>query len=267
MPNGVHRFAGRTAIVSGGAGGMGAACVERLSLEGARVFALDIDGAKAEGLAGRLRAEGYPVEALAADVTDEVELTKALAMAEVRAGQVDILINIAGGSAPGLIAELDVKTWDRLYALNVRSTVIACRAVLPSMRRQKRGSIVNMASISGLRGDPGWAAYNSAKAAIINLTQCLAWEEGRRGIRANAVCPGPIASPRMVEGLCGPTTVQAYDRACAIGRIGRPEEAAAAILFLASDDASFVTGAALVVDGGLTARTGQPTDFDQTLGG
>ena len=101
-----------------------------------------------------------------------------------------MLINIAGGSAGGLIADLDLAVWDRLYALNVRSTVIACRAVLPAMRRQGSGSIVNMASISGLRGDPGWAAYNAAKAAIINLTQSLAWEEGRHGIRANAICPG-----------------------------------------------------------------------------
>ena len=266
MPSGIHRFAGRTAIVSGGAGGMGAACVERLAVEGARVFALDIDGAKAESLAARLRTEGLAVEALQADVMDEAELTEALITAERHAQAVDILINVAGGSAPGLIAELDTKTWDRLYSLNVRSTVIACRTVLPSMRRQRKGAIVNMASISGLRGDPGWAAYNSAKAAIINLTQCLAWEEGRHGIRANVVCPGPIASPRMLGGLVGQTTASAYDRACAIGRMGRPAEAAAAILFLASDDASFVTGASLVVDGGLTARTGQPTDFDQTLG-
>jgi len=132
------------------------------------------------------------------------------------------------------------------------------------MRRQGSGSIVNMASISGLRGDPGWAAYNAAKAAIINLTQSLAWEEGRHGIRANAICPGPIASPRMVASLPGAGTVSSYDSACALGRIGQPQEAAAAILFLASEDASFVTGAALVVDGGLTARTGQPTEFDQT---
>jgi NAD(P)-dependent dehydrogenase (short-subunit alcohol dehydrogenase family) len=109
-------------------------------------------------------------------VMDEAELTEALTVAQRRAQAVDILINVAGGSAPGLIAELDTKTWDRLYSLNVRSTVIACRTVLPSMRRQRKGTIVNMASISGLRGDPGWAAYNSAKAAIINLTQCLAWE-------------------------------------------------------------------------------------------
>ena len=259
-----QRFAGKTAVVSGGADGMGAACVERLAGEGAKVFALDRDGAKAERLAAKLAAAGHDVAALEADVMEEPALTGALAEVETRAGRIDVLINIAGGSAGGLIADLDLAVWDRLYALNVRSTVIACRAVLPAMRRQGSGSIVNMASISGLRGDPGWAAYNAAKAAIINLTQSLAWEEGRHGIRANAICPGPIASPRMVASLPGAGTVSSYDRACALGRIGQPQEAAAAILFLASEDASFVTGAALVVDGGLTARTGQPTEFDQT---
>jgi NAD(P)-dependent dehydrogenase (short-subunit alcohol dehydrogenase family) len=182
---------------------MGAACVERLAGEGARVFALDVDGAKAERLAARLSTSGAKVEALRADVIVESELTAALGEAEARAGRLDVLINIAGGSASGLLAELDSAVWDRLYALNVRSTVIACRTVLPAMRRQGAGAIVNMSSISGLRGDPGWAAYNSAKAAIINLTQSLA-----------------------------------------------------------SEEAAYVTGAALVIDGGLTARTGQPTGFD-----
>ncbi|SRR5579885_3461498 len=255
------RFAGRVAVVSGGADGMGAACTERLAREGARVFVLDLDGPKAERLAGRLGAR-----ALQADVTQEAGLTSALKSVEAEAGRIDVLINIAGGSAPGLVAELDTAVWDRLYALNLRSTVVACRAVLPVMRRHGGGSIVNMASISGLRGDPGWAAYNAAKAAVINFTQSLAWEEGRHNIRVNAVCPGPIASARMLGGLKAGAMAASYDRATAIGRMGRPEEAAAAILFLASDEASFITGAALVVDGGLTARTGQPTEFDRTLG-
>jgi NAD(P)-dependent dehydrogenase (short-subunit alcohol dehydrogenase family) len=131
--------------------------------------------------------------------------------------------------------------------------------------RRRGGAIVNMASISGLAGDPGWGAYNAAKAAVINLTGTLAWEEGRNGIRVNAVAPGPIASPRMLATI-GAAEVEAYKRASAVGRLGTPEEAAAAILFLASDEASFVTGTTLVVDGGLTARTGQPTAFDARIG-
>jgi meso-butanediol dehydrogenase / (S,S)-butanediol dehydrogenase / diacetyl reductase len=120
---------------------------------------------------------------------------------------------------------------------------------------------VNMASISGLRGDPGWAAYNSAKAGIISLTQSLAWEEGHYGIRVNAICPGPIGSKRMLATISA-EELEAYNMACALGRIGTAQELAEAILFLASDQASFITGASLVADGGLTAHTGQPTSFE-----
>ncbi len=262
MSTATPRFKDKVAIVSGGADGMGAACVERLAAEGAWVFALDVKEETAKELAARLSAAGAKVEAMRADVLEEDELKSAIAAAVERAGRVDVLINIAGGSAPGLIGEMDLATWDRLYRLNIRSTLLACRAVLPTMRKQGCGSIVNMASISGLRGDPGWGAYNSAKAGVIALTQSLAWEEGQYGIRVNAICPGPTASKRMVGNL-PPGALAEYEQACALGRIGSSEELAAAILFLASDDASFVTGASLVADGGLTARTGQPTDFDR----
>lgn len=257
------RFEGKVAIVSGGADGMGAACVERLAAEGARVFALDVKEDVAKELAARLSSGGAKVEAMRADVMNEDELKGAIASAIGKAGRVDVLINIAGGSAPGLIGDMDLAIWDRLYKLNIRGTLIACRAVLPAMRSQGQGSIVNMASISGLRGDPGWAAYNSVKAGIISLTQALAWEEGQYGIRVNTICPGPTMSKRMI-GQLPPELFDKYNRACAIGRMGNPEELAAAILFLASEDASFVTGASLVADGGLTARTGQPTAFDET---
>lgn len=255
------RFTDKVAIVSGGAGGMGAACVRQLAAEGAKVFALDVKLDVSQALAAELNASGGDVTALHADVLEETPFRAALQTAMAAAGRVDVLINIAGGSAPGLVAELDLGVWDRLYRLNVRSTLAACQEVLPTMRRQKMGSIVTMASISGLRGDPGWAAYNAAKASIISMTQSLAWEEGLNGIRVNAICPGPVASERMLATL-PPEAFDRYALACAIGRMGRAEELAEAILFLASDQASFVTGAALVADGGLTARTGQPTDFD-----
>lgn len=255
------RFQDKVAIVSGGADGMGAACVRQLASEGATVFALDVKFDMARGLADELSAAGAKVTALEADVLDEPRFRDALRTAIDTAGRADVLINVAGGSAPGLVADIDLGIWDRLYRLNVRSTLVACQEVLPAMRRQQSGSIVTMASISGLRGDPGWAAYNSAKAGIISLTQSLAWEEGLNGIRVNAICPGPVASQRMLATL-PPEAFAQYDEACAIGRMGRAEELAEAILFLASDQASFITGAALVADGGLTARTGQPTDFD-----
>jgi len=261
MSSQCRRFENKVAIVSGGADGMGAACVEQLAAEGARVFALDVKHDMAKALAARLSAAGGKVEALRADVMSEAEFETALATAIGAAQRVDVLINIAGGSAAGLIAEIDLGVWDRLYRLNIRSTLTACRAVLPAMRKQGRGSIVNMASISGLRGDPGWAAYNSAKAGIISLTQSLAWEEGHHGIRVNAICPGPIASERMLATISA-EELQEYNLACALGRIGTARELAEAILFLASDQASFVTGASLVADGGLTASTAQPTSFD-----
>lgn len=258
------RFAGKVAIVSGGADGMGAATVRQLAHEGAKVFALDVQYDVAAALAAELSADGADVTAIAADVLDEAGFQRALAQALQTAGRVDTLINIAGGSAAGLIADIDLDVWDRLYRLNVRSTLIACRAVIPFMRSQKGGSIVNMASISGLRGDPEWAAYNAAKSSVISLTQSLAWEEGRYGIRVNAICPGPIASKRMLDSITDEELAD-YNNACALGRIGQAEELAEAILFLASDQASFITGTSLVADGGLTATTAQPTDFGRKL--
>lgn len=256
------RFADKVAIVSGGADGMGAACVERLAAEGARVFALDIKSDMAAALADRLTRAGARVRALGVDVTDEAALRDAVAQVlKQTGGRVDVLLNIAGASAEGLVADIDLEVWDRLYALNLRSMVVACQAVLPAMRAGGGGSIVNMGSISGLRGDPGWAAYNASKAAILSLTQSMAWEEGLHGIRVNAICPGPTASERMIATITEAEQAQ-YRESCALGRIGTAAEQAEAILFLASDQASYVTGAALVVDGGLTARTGQPTRFD-----
>jgi len=261
-PFAMSRFQGKVAIVSGGADGMGAACVERLAQEGAQVFALDKKFDVAEALAARLSAAGAKVEALRGDVLDEGEFVAGLEAAVTAAGRVDVLINIAGGSAPGQINDMDLASWDRLYKLNIRSTLLACRAVLPAMRARKSGAIVNMASISGLASEPGWGAYNSAKAGVIALTKSLAWEEGMHGIRVNAICPGPTASQRLLDFL-SPNRVREFERACALGRIATPAEQAAAILFLASDAASFVTGTTLVSDGGLTARGWQPTDFDR----
>lgn len=254
------RFRDKVVIVSGGADGMGRACSAQLAAEGARLFILDVKFDMADELARGLSKGGARAEALRADVMNEAELRDAIATVLRRTGgEVDSLINIAGGSASGLTADIDLAVWDRLYALNLRSTLVACQAVIPAMRK-RGGSIVTMASISGLRGDPEWAPYNAAKAAIISLTQSLAWEEGGYGIRVNAICPGPVASERMLATI-SEDELRAYNESCALGRIGTAAELAEAILFLASDQSSFITGASLVADGGLTARTGQPTRF------
>jgi NAD(P)-dependent dehydrogenase (short-subunit alcohol dehydrogenase family) len=256
----MRRFEGQIAVVTGGAGGIGEAASVRLADEGARVFILDVDGSKAESVSARIGATG-----IHCDVADETELATAFDRVAAKAGRIDILMAVAGGSQEGLVADLDGEAWDRLYRSNLRSTALSCRLALRTMIPARSGAIVTMSSISGLRGDPGWSSYNAMKAAIINLTQSLAWETGRYGIRVNAICPGPIATPRMLGSLEDKAIAAAYDRATAIGRMGRAEEVAAAMAFLASSEASFITGTCLVIDGGLTARTGQPVGFDAML--
>ena len=259
------RFAGKTALVTGGANGMGRACVRQLAGEGADVYVLDKDAHALQALMDELSA----VDGAVIDVMDEAGFTAAFdTMLEKFADRLDVMIHIAGASRGGLLADQTTADWDWHYQVNLRSHIIGCKLASKVMTDQGNGAIVNMSSISGTRGDPGWAGYNAMKAAIMNFTQSLAWELGRQGVRVNAVCPGPVMSERMLKSIeDDPGMVDDYARKTALGRLVSADEVMQAILFLASDAASAITGQALVIDCGLTARTGQPiqpTIFDET---
>jgi meso-butanediol dehydrogenase/(S,S)-butanediol dehydrogenase/diacetyl reductase len=256
------RFAGRVAAVTGSASGIGAATVERLVAEGARVLIGDVNEEGGRGLAERL---GEATAFRRVDVRDAAEVAAFVGAAVERFGRLDVLVNNAGTAAYGRTPDLDPELWRMVIDVDLHSVFYGCRAAIPHFRRAGGGVIVNTASISGLHADFGLAAYNAAKAAVVNYTRAVAIDHAHEGIRANCVCPGPIETP-LIHPFVGNEGIAAdYLRAVPLGRLGRPEEVAAAIAFLASDDAAYVTGAALVVDGGVTASTGQP-NFSRFLG-
>ncbi|MEE4360244.1 MAG: SDR family NAD(P)-dependent oxidoreductase [Pseudomonadales bacterium] len=250
-----HDFTGRTAVVTGGGSGIGRATCLQLAASGARLLVVDIDAEAARRCAEQL---GPGSRSACCDVADATALADCIGEAAEHWGRLDVLVNNAGIGALGRTPEIDPATWRRVIEVDLGGVFHGCRAALPYMQRQQRGAIVNVASLSGLAGDHGFAAYSAAKAGVVNYTRSLALDHGREGIRANAVCPGVIDTP-----LLGPMAQAEALRAewCAglpLGRFGTAEEVAEVILFLASDAASYVTGHAMVVDGGRHAATGQP---------
>jgi NAD(P)-dependent dehydrogenase (short-subunit alcohol dehydrogenase family) len=264
-----RRFAGRVAVVTGGASGIGLASAARLLDEGATVVIAELDGEGAARAAEELRARAAAgggdagaasrAEAVAADVTRSDDVRRLVDGVVATHGRIDVLFNNAGIFEPGELHEVDEEAWDRQLAANLRSVYLVSRAVVPVMLAQGGGAIVNNASVAALVGDVKSAAYCASKGGVALLTKAMALDYADRGIRVNAICCGEIDTPlfERESGQLG-MTVDAYrailNEAHPMGRIGRPEEAAAAVAFLAGDDASFVTGVLLPVDGGYAAQ-------------
>jgi meso-butanediol dehydrogenase/(S,S)-butanediol dehydrogenase/diacetyl reductase len=254
------RFEGKSAVVVAAGSGIGAATARGLAAEGARVVIADLSGRRAEEVEQSIRSGGGEAISIKMDAADPDGVRASIELALTRFGRIDVLHNNAGFTTVAPLEEIDLETWNRILAVNLTGTFLGMKYAIPPMRRQGGGAIVNTASISGLAGDFGIAAYNAAKAGVINLTRAAALENARHGIRVNCVCPGGIDT--RVSAILSPGREDEFRRrmgaAHPIGRMGRPEEVAAAVLFLASDEASFVSGEALVADGAVSVQTGLP---------
>ena len=256
------RFAGKVAVVTGGTSGIGRATVERLHAEGAAVV---FCGRRAE-LGAQIVADlaTDDVAFVAADVTVRDELSRVYEVAVERFGRLDVAVNNAGNVVVSPTLQVEPRHWRRTLALNLDSVFDSCQLAIPHLRttvksgRAAQGAIVNVASLDAVGADRGFAAYCAAKAGVVNLTRALALEFGPEGIRVNAVSPGAVDTPLAAMSTQNPTAATAFRAAIPLRRFGRAEEIAAAITFLAADEASFVNGANLLVDGGVTAGTGHP---------
>lgn len=251
------RMAGRVALVTGGGGGIGEATGRLFAEEGAAVTLLDADAAAVESsAAGILSAvPGARVQALTGDVTRESDVRRMVDEAAARWGALHTLVNVAGVRVYAPLADADAADWERIIGVNLLGTAHCCKAALPRLRAAGRGTIVNVSSVYGVMGRAGMGQYDTTKAAVLGFTRSLAVEEAPHRIRVNAVCPGGTITPYHVRRAAARgvsedemRTQRAGDNL--LGRWAEPREVAYPILFLASDESSFVTGATLMVDAG-----------------
>ena len=252
------RFQDKVVVVTGAGSGIGRATALAFGSEGAKVMATDLNATSAQAVADQIRGAGGQAEALQADVSVAADVERMVTTTVERLGRLDVLMNNAGIIFLLPITQVPEEQWDQLMSINLKGVYLGCKYAIPQMIRQGKGAIVNTASIAGLRGVATYDTYCAAKGGVVQLTKAVAVEFAKMGVRVNCVCPGIIDTAMLDRGVAEmgldkATFVQLAGAAHPMGRIGRAEEVAAAVLFLASDEASFITGVALPVDGGMWA--------------
>jgi len=261
------RFEGKVGLVTGAGSGIGRATAIGFAKRGGSIAVVDLNGENANKVAAEITSAGGKAIAIAADVTRPTDIAMMVSRTQSAFGRLDFLHNNAfgmpavgaGGAVVARAADVSDDVWNHTFEVGLTALFRAIKLVVPVMRAQGGGAIVNTASISGMFADTGIVAYNAAKAGVINLTRVFGVEYARDGIRVNCVCPGAINTPGLAPALQMPGFAAKFNEAIPVGRLGKPEEIANVVLFLASDLASFVTGAAFVADGGQTAKTGSPS--------
>ena len=252
-----HRLSGKSVVITGAANGIGRTTAERLAKEGAVLTLGDIDGDAVEAVAARLRSDGTQATAMAGDLTQEADVKRLISSALEEHGRIDVLVNNLGGGRPGKVWELPLETWETVIALNLRSLFLCTKYASAAMIERKHGAIVCLSS--GSREGTPWSAYyggnapySTAKAGVHGFVRDVAMELAEYGIRINAVAPGPIDTERAGKHLrrLNDTVDLNPNKMTPLGRLGTPDEVANAILFLASDEASYITGHTLAVAGG-----------------
>jgi meso-butanediol dehydrogenase/(S,S)-butanediol dehydrogenase/diacetyl reductase len=254
---GQGRLEGRVALITGAGSGIGAATARRFAREGAAVVVVDLDRGAAESVAAEIAAAGGDATPCAADVGEPRDLERAIAGALERHGRIDVLHSNAAFGAFAPAAETSLESWQRTLAVNLTAPFLAAKLVLPGMVARRAGVILNTASVAAFVAEDRLAAYCATKAGLVALTRSLAVEYAPHGIRANAICPGTIATGKILGRLeRAPGLRRRMELAHPVGRLGTAEEVAGLAAYLASDEAAFITGAAYVIDGGGTATRG-----------
>lgn len=258
------RLNGKVALVTGAARGIGRGIAHRFAEEGASVGIMDLDAEACQVVVDEITEAGGQALEVHADISDPTQVTQAVGKLQKQFGTITVLMNNAAVMPAGAIHETSLDDFDRCVAVNLRGTYLVSSAVIPGMLANKKGSIIHMASVTGLLGLPGIAVYSMTKGALIALTRAMSTDYAQHGIRTNSISPGTIDSPMLHDFLSAQSRPEAlrqeFDNMHPIGRVGTIREVANVCLFLASDESSFVTGSNYEVDGGLSSKGEQPQD-------